>query len=363
MRWIILFAFLFLPVAQAEQIVWEVATGFRDVGRLRAAGGLVLTGNITGKGGTTAFDAASGKLLWRTTGQQRGGPIPGSKTVFTANHRMGTSALDLRTGKPLWRAPEAELANFLDIAFDGANVYVVGSAGKLLALDAATGKLRWEHVHQPDGRNGACLSTPVIGDGLLIYGGGAPDGITAMLWGIDPATGREIWRTLAGCAKGLAVRGDVVVMTSGALMIGVDARTGKILWRTPPVPDDKWLSQPVIDGNRAYAIHENGLVGYNLRTGRQEFDFAGNFPNSDAVRGLEIVSGKAYFVANFEQPRTEGNPGGFLYALNLNSRQIVLRHRVNRERPYMEKWRTAYFCIAGEFIYYENASLVVKLRQ
>jgi len=363
MRWPWLLAVLCLPPLPAEQIVWEVALPFRDAGRIRLADGLLLTGNITGRGGTTAFDAATGKLLWRVGGQQRGGPIPGPKAVFTTNHEMGASALDPKTGKPIWRAPEMVLASYIDMAYDGSNLYIAGFAGKLWALDAATGKLRWEHVHQPGDRAGACLSTPVIGEGILIYGGGAPDSITALLWGLDPATGREIWRTPAGCAKGLALSGGIVVMTSGGLMTGLDARTGKVLWRTPPVADNKWLSEPVIDGGRAYAIHENGLVGYNLTTGRQEFEFAGNFPNSDARRHLQIVSGKAYFVANFEQPRSEGNRSGFLYALDLASKEVLMRHRVNRDKRYSEKASTSHFRVDGEFIYYENESLLVKLRQ
>jgi outer membrane protein assembly factor BamB len=217
MEKIILLPLLAAATLPAEQIVWEVTLPFRDAGRIRVADGILLTGNITGRGGTTAFDAATGKLLWRVGGQQRGGPIPGPKVVFTTNHEMGASAPDLKTGKPIWRAPHAVVANYANIAYDGSNVYVVGFAGKLWALNAANGQTRWEHVHQPGERAGACLATPVISDGILVYGGGAPDSITALLWGLDPATGKELWRTPVGCAGGIAISDGIAVLSSGSM--------------------------------------------------------------------------------------------------------------------------------------------------
>lgn len=360
---LLLLALVLTPRLFSEQIVWEVTLPFRDAGRIRLADGVLLTGNITGRGGTTAFDAATGKLLWRVGGQQRGGPIPGPKVVFTTNHGMGASALDLKTGKPRWRAPQAVVATYADIAYDGTHVYVVGFAGRLQALDAADGQLRWEHVHQPGDRAGACLATPAISDGIVVYGGGAPDGITAMLWGLDAATGKELWRTPIGCAGGITISDGIAVLNSGHTLAAVDVRSGRILWRTPPMPDRNEPSPPVIHEGRAYTIHESGLVGFDLKTGRQVFDFPGNFPSSTSPVLFQIAGGKAYFTANFEQPKEKGNRRGFLYALDLATRQIVLRHRVNRDKKYVDTWPTQHFLVDGDFIYYENESLLVKLRQ
>jgi outer membrane protein assembly factor BamB len=145
--------------------------------------------------------------------------------------------------------------------------------------------------------------------------------------------------------------------------MAVDARSGRILWRTPPMPDRNEPSAPVIFEGRAYTIHESGLAGFNLKTGQQEFLFPGNFPSSNNPIHFQIAGGRAYFTANFEQPKSAGNRRGFLYALDLASKQIVLRHRVNREKKYVDTWPTTHFLVDGEFIYYENESLLVKLRQ
>jgi hypothetical protein len=67
-------------------------------------------------------------------------------------------------------------------------------------------------------------------------------------------------------------------------------------------------------------------------------------------------------LANLEQSREQGNRQGFLYALDLNSKQILWRHRVNRELPYVSNWPSTYFHLNGKDLYYENHSLLVKLR-
>jgi outer membrane protein assembly factor BamB len=358
-----------LVQASDDRIVWEVQPGFRDVGAIRVADGLVFTGNITGRGGTVALDAATGKGLWRTGGQQRGAPIPSGRMVFTANHQMGISALDSKTGKPVWRAPDFQPAQRTDLLFDGTGVYAVGFEGKLWAVDAATGALRWEHIHKPGGVNGGCLSTPIAADGLIIYSGGMED-LTGLVWGLDPATGREVWRSPAGCPGYTTAADGIVAMATHAHLTGLDASTGRVLWQTAPVEEQvgertyqRALSPPVIADGRVYAIHENGLTGWSLRTGEKQFDFAGNFPNADLPSHLEIVDGTAYFVANFEQPAAEGNRRGFLYGLDLATRQVVFRHRVNRDKPYVETWGTHRFRVDGAFIYYENESILVKVRR
>lgn len=108
--------------------------------------------------------------------------------MFTSNHQMGLSALDVKTGRPVWRAPAFQPADFTDIMFDGSAVYAVGFQGRLWAIDAATGALRWEHIHQPGGVNGGCLSTPIAAEGLIIYSGGS-DWTTGqqlgLVWGLD----------------------------------------------------------------------------------------------------------------------------------------------------------------------------------
>jgi len=68
-----------------------------------------------------------------------------------------------------------------------------------------------------------------------------------------------------------------------------------------------------------------------------------------------------YFIANLEQPKTQGNRQGFLYAVDLATARVQWKHRVNREQPYVNEWPTTYFALDGSAVYYENSGLLAKV--
>jgi outer membrane protein assembly factor BamB len=85
---------------------------------------------------------------------------------------------------------------------DGDRVYVLGSAGMLLCLNAKTGEILWKQDYQKD--LGAqpdkwsfyfgFSSAPLVdGDRLICIVGGAPD---AKVVAFDKMTGKELWRAL-----------------------------------------------------------------------------------------------------------------------------------------------------------------------
>lgn len=107
----------------------------------------------------SAYDAASGKLLWRKDwGQEFKVPHP----------HYGASAAPLLT--------------------DGLCIVSVGGEGKgaLVALDAKTGKMRW----RLDGE------APAYGAAMAAVFGGVPQVVTQMqysLIGVELATGKQLW--------------------------------------------------------------------------------------------------------------------------------------------------------------------------
>jgi len=76
---------------------------------------------------------------------------------------------------------------------------------------------------------------------------------------------------------------------------------------------------------------------------------------------LALADGVAYFIANLEQPKAQGNRQGFLYAVDLATAQALWKHRVNREKPYVDEWPTTYFAADSNSVYYENSGFLAKV--
>jgi len=365
-------------VAPADrEASWETKTGFRDAGKIVVANGVVASGNINGKGGTFAYDAATGRLLWRAPGHLRAGPVTDGQWVYTANTGVGLSAFNLKTGKLAWTVADAETANSADLLLYDGRVFVVGDHGKLRVYDSASGKALWAHEYSPGGYLASCPTTPVGADGLVYYAGGDVNPPSQVfLWALNAVTGEVVWRQsikrnrddrYGSCVTPVAVGAGVVTVASGHVMLGLDARTGVERWRKPVerrvdgVAEPRGLSAPFVHGNRVYAIFEEGLIGWDVASGRQEFEFAGNFPASNYHRMLALTDGVGYFIANLEQPKAQGNRQGFLYAADLATARLLWRHRVNREKPYVNEWPTTYFAVDGSAVYYENSGFLARV--
>ncbi len=66
----------------------------------------------------------------------------------------------------------------------------------LVALDAATGKVRWNTEVAPYAQSYTITSPPLLADGVLITGvGGGEYGNRGFIAGYDPRTGKQLWRT------------------------------------------------------------------------------------------------------------------------------------------------------------------------
>jgi outer membrane protein assembly factor BamB len=356
---------------------WETRTGFRDAGKIVAANGIVVTGNINGKGGTFAYDAATGKLLWQAPGHLRAGPVTDGQRVFTANTGVGLSAFDLKTGKKAWTAADAETVVSADLQLHDGRVFAVDDHGMLRVYEAASGKPLWTHAYSPGGYLASCPTTPVAADGLVYYAGEDVNSPRQVyLWALNAATGEVAWRQAikpnrddryGACVTPVAVGAGVVAVASNHVMVGLDARTGVERWRRPVERrvdgevEPRRLSAPFLHGHRVYAIYEEGLIGWDVASGRREFEFTGNFPASSYYRMLALADGAVYFIANLEQPKAQGNRQGFLYAVDLATAQVLWKHRVNREKPYVNEWPTTYFAADGSGVYYENSGMLAKV--
>jgi len=136
---------------------------------------------------------------------QESTPLVIDGTLYVTSAWSKVFALDARTGKPLWtydpRVPGAAAVNACcDVANRGVaawkgKLYLGTLDGRLVALDAATGKPVWEVLTVPaDSRYTITGAPRVIRGKVLIGNGGAELGVRGYLSAYDADTGKLIWR-------------------------------------------------------------------------------------------------------------------------------------------------------------------------
>lgn len=115
-------------------------------------------------------------------------------------------ALDAGTGKLIWSWDPDVPRRYADVACcDVVNrgvavykgkVYVGTLDGRLVALDAATGRLVWETVTVDQSKPYTITGAPRVVDGKVIIGnGGADFGVRGYISAYAPETGELLWRT------------------------------------------------------------------------------------------------------------------------------------------------------------------------
>jgi quinohemoprotein ethanol dehydrogenase len=114
-------------------------------------------------------------------------------------------ALNAKTGAPIWtydpKVPGKVAVNACcDVVNRGAaawkgRIYSGTLDGRLIALDAATGKLAWEVMTVPEGQRYTITGAPRVVKGMVLIGnGGGESGMRGYVTAYDADTGKQIWR-------------------------------------------------------------------------------------------------------------------------------------------------------------------------
>jgi len=245
------------------------------------------TGVWTETGIIDKFPAEGLKAAWRTPVRAGfAGPAVANGRVFITDYENGTErarALDEKTGKILWTREWP--AKYQGISYatgpratptvDGDRVYVAGTAGALLCLNARTGAVIWQKDFVKE--YGTVIpgwgmtSAPLVDGGRLIaIVGGQPD---AKVMAFDKLTGKEIWRAIAsdsepGYCQPILVGRQLIIWHPVAVS-SLDPATGKVNWQQPMrVHMGMTLATPVVSGS-------NILVS-SFYNGSMMVDLAGN---------------------------------------------------------------------------------------
>jgi quinohemoprotein ethanol dehydrogenase len=132
-------------------------------------------------------------------------PLVADGILYTTGSWSVVFAVDARSGRFLWRYdPQVPREKGKDACCDVVNrgvalyqgkVYVGTLDGRLIALDAASGRVVWETLTVDPSRPYTITGAPRVVEGnVLIGNGGAEFGVRGYLSAYDAATGKLAWR-------------------------------------------------------------------------------------------------------------------------------------------------------------------------
>jgi outer membrane protein assembly factor BamB len=227
------------------------------------------------------------RWTYSTGGKVRSIPAVDSSTVFFSSDDGFLYAADVANGKLKWKfdlgdgAVQRILpANEPPYSFDylksspvvhDSVLYVGSGNGKLYAVDAKTGALKWTFAS-----GGMIRSTPLV-HGAHVYVG-SWDG---KLYCVDRQSGHETWSYQtkdAVQASPAYADGKIVFGGRDPRLFALDAETGTEVW-THPYTDGSWVeSSAVVRGNTLYVGSSDSLKlsAFDIPSGKEIWTFHTN---------------------------------------------------------------------------------------
>jgi outer membrane protein assembly factor BamB len=274
------FAMHHLELGDNPQIVWTA-----DVGAGSTSDRQLLTPPVVADGRVfvkdaqstvSAFEAATGKLLWRKTLQPKeardrdefgGGLAFYSGRLFVTTGFAVVFSLDPATGEEVWQAPVSAPVRGAPTVFQD-RVFAISIDSRLHALAAADGSTQWDYAALAESAAFMAGTSPSASGELVV----APFS-SGELVALRIDNGKQAWNeSLIGQRRGPG--GPVAAMT--------DIR-----------------GRPVIDRDRAIAIGSAGqIAAIDLRTGARlwEKQIAGAQTPWVAGEVVFIISGNAEVI-------------------------------------------------------------------
>ncbi len=252
-------------------------------------------------------------------------------------------ALNARTGAVKWRyepdVPDDVLqyaccdVNSRGVAYADGKLFVGRLDGKLVALDAKTGKELWK-ADVVDYKQGSVItSPPLVVKNLVITGfGGGEYGARGYLSAYDAETGKQVWKTWTvpgpGEAGNESWKGDSWEHGGGApwLVGSYDPTTNTVFWGTSnPGP---WNSVVRSTGNSDYGklrnLYTSSTLALDADTGHIKW-YVQSTPEDawdyDGVNELVLAN---LSVANKTEPvYMKADRNGFFYVVNRESGKVL----------------------------------------
>jgi outer membrane protein assembly factor BamB len=297
---------LYAVRAANGELVWRFNTGAEVAKKPVRLGEMIYVAN--GSDQLYALDRRTGAMRWQAhrtpaLGMEvagYAGPAVANGKVYIAYSDGHVLAYDAVTGNERWtpvdlsaeaeQSAGGEAPRYLDVDTTpiiddfaatpqqaaGRVVYVASYAGGVFALDAETGSRVWsndkalgvtditlwrEPAHLPNPR-GPDKDGPMVPERKILLASSATTG----LWGMDPSTGRMLWKNAVpegGITAPVPIAGAVIVGTTRYGLFLLSPRNGKVIDGLEI--GSGFAQTPAAFGNRAYAISNAGtFVGVSV---------------------------------------------------------------------------------------------------
>ena len=240
--------------------------------------------------------AAPGKaeLLWQFVAEK---PVKGAAAiaggrVFFGDDAGKVHALDVATGKEVWVFKTEAGIEATPLVLDG-TVFIGSGDAFLYALDAATGALKWKYETGDKILGGANHAKNPAGDGEWILVGSYDSNLHC----VDAATGKAVWKH----ATDNYINGSPAVTPAGEIIFGgcdsfihvLQLADGKELRQ---IESEAYIASSVAlaDGLGYVGNYGNLVIGFDPKSGATLWTYRDrNFPyfSSAALTGDRVIIG------------------------------------------------------------------------
>lgn len=233
------------------------------------------------RGHVSALDAATGKQLWRvSTRRANGGALAGGLaveggTLYVTNGLTGVLALSTQDGGLIWRTETDSPARAAPTVADG-KVYALTRGDQTFALDAASGKILWQHHGLQEDAAVIAGAAPAVDSDMVVvpYASGEimalSPGNGAVLWGDNLSVGRpqNNLATLHDSRAPPMLLSDMVIAANfAANAAAIERRLGDRIWG-----QSFGAAQPMtVSGDTVFMITTNAQLVALTRTGGEKF--------------------------------------------------------------------------------------------
>ena len=181
---------------------------------------------------------------------------------------------------------EAELAIRQKPVVDGDTVYAADSANQLVAIDKATGKIKWKAAPNKESKSGgwkfwqkptqpfALTGGPAVYSGLVALGGRNGE-----VFAFNAADGSVLWKTMVSSSvisAPLITFDTVIVRANDGKVFGLDLSTGEKRWqfdRGMPSLSVRGNGSPVLGPGLIFVGYEDGtLIALRQQDGQRVWE-------------------------------------------------------------------------------------------
>lgn len=288
-------------------VAWASAIGQGNTRKLRltvdpvAAGGRVIAMDAEAR--LTAVSASSGATLWSVDltppgekpGKASGGSLAISgETVYATIGYGDLVAVDMATGGVRWRQ-SLDAVGAAGVAVHDGLVYVTAGDGQAWAVNAANGRVKWTLAGPQSMTSRVGAASPVVTDRLVVFPFASGD-----LYGAFREGGLRLWSaTLAGKRRGV-VYANVSDITSDPVVVGstlyvgnqsgryaaFDVDTGNRLWTAN---EGAYSPASVVGGSVFIVTDRNELVRLSASSGKRIWGVQLPYFTTDKVRQRKTV--------------------------------------------------------------------------